>query len=49
MTIAAIALSPNGVVAGIGVAGLIAASALNVWLRRRQMRAMGSASDPSSG
>lgn len=32
-----IGIRPSSVFAGIGIAGLIAASILNVWLRRRQM------------
>lgn len=34
-----IGIVPNGAIAGVGIAGLIAASALNVWLRSRQLRA----------
>lgn len=39
VTFVSIALAPSGVLAAIGIAGLIAASALNVWLRMRQLRA----------
>ena len=34
-----IGVVPNRVIAGVGIAGLIVASALNVWLRTRQLRA----------
>ncbi len=36
--LAAIVVVPSGVLAGVGIAGLVAASLLNVWLRTRQLR-----------
>jgi mercuric ion transport protein len=38
VTLVFIALATNTVLAAIGIAGLIAASILNVWLRSRQLR-----------
>jgi mercuric ion transport protein len=37
ITLVSVAIAPSSVSAGIGIAGLIAASFLNVWLRSRQM------------
>lgn len=38
---ASVALVGSGLMAGIGIAALIAASMLNVWLRTRQLRSIG--------
>jgi mercuric ion transport protein len=38
LLLGSVAVRPSGLFAGIGIAGLIAASLLNVWLRSRQMR-----------
>ena len=39
VTFVSIAIAPSGVSAGFGIAGLVAASFLNIWLRSRQLRA----------
>lgn len=38
VTFAAVGVRPSGVFAGIGIAGLVVASLLNVWLRSEQLR-----------
>jgi mercuric ion transport protein len=38
VTFVGIGIRPSGLVAGIGIAGLIVASVLNVWLRSEQLR-----------
>ncbi|MBI1774461.1 MAG: MerC domain-containing protein [Proteobacteria bacterium] len=39
VTFGFIGIAPNGALAGVGIAGLVVASLLNVWLRTRQLRA----------
>lgn len=38
LTFIGVGVRPSGLVAGIGIAGLIVASVLNVWLRSEQLR-----------
>lgn len=38
LTFIGVGIRPSGLVAGIGIAGLIVASVLNVWLRGEQLR-----------
>ena len=38
LTFVAVGIRPSGLLAGIGIAGLVVASLLNVWLRSEQLR-----------